>query len=102
VSERLDRIREEGRTPDAPMPRTAEGGDEMAHPVSEGPDAEQRARELIERGVDRSAPTRFGALGRFMRRVVLFFLRPYDRHQREVQRTILDAVHEVRDDRSES
>jgi hypothetical protein len=99
VSDRLGQIREEGRTPDSPMPRTAERGDEASQPASERRDAEQRARELIEQGVDRSAPTRFGAVGRFMRRVVLFFLRPYDRHQREVQRTILDAVHDLRDNR---
>jgi predicted O-methyltransferase YrrM len=55
-------------------------------------DAERRALNLIERGTDVTAPTRFGPAGRLMRRLVLFLLRPYDRHQREVHRAILDVV----------
>jgi hypothetical protein len=102
VSGRLERIREKDQTVYARNRRTAEGGDEVDQPANEVPDAERRARELIERGVDRSTPSRFGALGLLMRRVVLFLLRPYDRHQREVQLSILEAVRQANDQRDEA
>jgi glycosyltransferase involved in cell wall biosynthesis len=60
--------------------------------------AQRRARELLERGPDPSAPSRYGVVGRLIRRIVLFLLRPYARHQRDVQSAILDAVDESKGD----
>jgi glycosyltransferase involved in cell wall biosynthesis len=94
IQERLAeiRVRRERPRPAAQQaePATPAGRDQ----VEVDPEAERRARELIERGPDPFAPTRFGSIGRFVRRMVSYLLRPYDRHQREVQRALLDAIRE--------
>jgi glycosyltransferase involved in cell wall biosynthesis len=91
VKERLAEIREERSGAPEPPAGTVEAT--APPPVS---DADHRAKELIERGPSLTA-SRFGAVGRIVRRAVGFLLRPYDRHQREVQRAILDAIREARD-----
>jgi glycosyltransferase involved in cell wall biosynthesis len=98
VKERLDEIR---RTPAAAVAQvtqesTAESSDdEQETQIDAELELERRARDLIERGPDPTQPTRFGFIGRLIRRIILLLLRHYDRHQRDVQRSILDAVREV-------
>lgn len=57
--------------------------------------AEERAAFLIERGPLPGAPTRLGAAGRRLRRLVLRSLRHYGDHQREVDRALLGAIRDV-------
>jgi glycosyltransferase involved in cell wall biosynthesis len=91
VQERLEAIRSAPRPVAAAAAQTAEGSPEASMEHGET-SAQRRARELLERGPDLSAPSRYGVVGRVIRRIVLFLLRPYARHQREVQSAILDAV----------
>jgi glycosyltransferase involved in cell wall biosynthesis len=98
IRQRLDDVRRD-------RPRSSASRDEPAaeaqHPAIVN-QAEQRARELVERGADLSLPSRFGSFGRFIRRIVMLLLRPYDRHQREVQRAILEAAREGAEPRSDT
>jgi glycosyltransferase involved in cell wall biosynthesis len=89
VRERLEEIRRERELPGR---RTQHEPVTEAHEFSGEQHAVRRARELIERGPDRSSPSRYGAFGRLARGIVSYLLRPYDRHQQEVQRAVLDAI----------
>jgi predicted O-methyltransferase YrrM len=61
-------------------------------------EAERRARELIDVGPDASAPTRNRPIARVISRIVLFLLRPYDRHQRMIHEAILDVMRARREE----
>jgi predicted O-methyltransferase YrrM len=97
VDDNLRTIRHQGAT--TPASAVASRGRVSKEEPPGDDDAQRRARELIEKGVEVTAPTRFGAAGRLVRRIVLFLLRPYDRHQRDVYRAILDAVEETKEQR---
>ena len=53
----------------------------------------------LEAATTWAAPSRFGPLGRFMRRVLWRILRPYDVRRREVEASLLSAIDQERDRR---
>lgn len=54
------------------------------------------AADYLARGVDVSAPTRYGLGGRAARRLVLRVLRHYVRHEQEFGSSVVNALREVR------
>jgi predicted O-methyltransferase YrrM len=64
-----------------------------------GLDAVHRAHNLIEGGIDLTGGGSLGPFGRLAQRAVLFLLRPYDRHQREIYRAMLGAMSDLRQTR---
>ena len=83
------------------VPRRRIAGSDLTGGAMEPSDAEARAQWLICRGADMGAPTRFGAVGRLVRRWIGIGLGVYDRHQRATHLAILDTLRERRSNRSD-